>query len=62
MGHLAGYDETTAVYVETRQDALPSQDELLDANETLARVVSVQATKIQMLEIELAAMKRLLQG
>jgi hypothetical protein len=36
MGHLAGYEETTSVYVETRQEDPPSAGELMDANETLA--------------------------
>jgi hypothetical protein len=37
---LARYDEPSDVYVETRQEEPPSQEELMTANETLATALA----------------------
>jgi hypothetical protein len=62
MGYLAGLSEPPAIDVDEPREELPSQDELLDANETLARQVSLLTTQVQMLQIENADLKRRIAG
>lgn len=52
MGFMSGYSEPPAIDVEEPREERPSYEELLQANETLARKVSLLTTRNLILEDE----------